>query len=174
MPREVTKAAFARSVGSTPPEVSRQLRRGLPVTPEGKIPLADGRAWWAANRQTRVNTQGQDLPVRLYTSARAQKMAHDARKAAADAERAELELAVRQGELVGLTEVRKAWFTILRMTRDRMQAITERSCGPLAAEDDPAKVRAYLTKEVNDALTALVSDLRYEPEPDAEEGGAEG
>jgi len=167
MKATMTKAAFAREQHCRVREVDAAIPKGLPVTKKGLIPIPSGRTWWRANRQTRVNSKGTSLPVKLYTKARAEKMVSDARRSGADAERAVLELAVRRGELVDLGAVRKAWFDIGRAIRDRMQAIPERVGAQLAVEADPARVRTFLASEIASALEALVGDLKYE-EPQAE------
>lgn len=160
----LSRAEFGRRMGIGAKEVGEATKKGLPTGKGGKIPLGAGRAWVNANRQTRINTKTESVPVQLYTGARAHKMAFDARKSQADARRAELELAVRQGELVEVAEVRRTWVNICRMTRDRMQAIPERVCTRIATTlgVDPGPVRVIFTDEIGVALEALAGELKYE------------
>jgi len=159
----VTKAEFARREGTNPKQVRRAIQQGLPVTRDGRIPFAKASAWWRANHRTRIDSPAPNgkigRAIELYSVSRARKMQRDSRRAKADAERAELELAVRRSELVEVNAVVQRVFEIHRMVRDRILAIPDRLAAQLAAEPDQARVRLALDAELRLALEALSGEI---------------
>jgi phage terminase Nu1 subunit (DNA packaging protein) len=77
------------------------------------------------------------------------------RLTAAKADREELNLRVRSGELLELAVLEKTMFEKGRQIRDALQSLADRLAGILAPETDQAKVHAILTKEVHQALEGL-------------------
>ena len=82
------------------------------------------------------------------------------RKLKADAARAELELRVRQGELLDRQQGQDTAFRFARMLRDRWQAWPSRVDPLLAAtfDLDAAAVTVALENYVRDHLTELASE----------------
>lgn len=86
-----------------------------------------------------------------------------ARKARADADLAELNLARQRGELVALADAKALWFRHWRSHRDRLLAVAEREAAALSATSDPAVCRAIVERAIRGALDDLP------PEPPTEE-----
>lgn len=79
-----------------------------------------------------------------------------ARKEQALAEKHELDLRMRIGELVDKQSAQKAWFNAGRQIRDAFMNLPDRLAGPLA-EQSQAIVHAMLTKEIRQVLTSLAT-----------------
>lgn len=79
------------------------------------------------------------------------------RRTVALAEREELRNAKLRGELVSRDAVSKDWFSIGRQVRDRLQNIPVRVASLCAAEKNPDKIFALLTKEIDQALEGLAT-----------------
>jgi len=79
------------------------------------------------------------------------------RLAARQAERAELDLAVRRGELLDANEVGEAWATHIREARDRLRGIPSKLASQLAASRDPNEVARLLLTEIDFALEDLAN-----------------
>jgi hypothetical protein len=75
----------------------------------------------------------------------------------AKAIQAEMELKKSLGELVLVDEVRDAAFKEGRMLRDAIMAVPDRLAPVIAAENDPAKCRAMIAKELRSVLEGSVS-----------------
>jgi phage terminase Nu1 subunit (DNA packaging protein) len=78
-----------------------------------------------------------------------------ARKAAADAELAELELAEARGELVSMADVNNWVAGMILRARDILVRIGPELCDRISQESDPIKVRSVIETEVTRALREL-------------------
>jgi phage terminase Nu1 subunit (DNA packaging protein) len=78
--------------------------------------------------------------------------AERARLAAAQADKTELDLAVRRGELLSVGLVYRAWETLLIGVRARMLALPTKLAAELAITQDSNAIRARLTDEVIEIL----------------------
>lgn len=113
-------------------------------------------------------------PRRAEAEAAPTRAAAQARKEAAQAALAELELERQRGEVLPVAEVREQLFTAGRRCRDALQGIPARVHQQLAATSDPGEVLELLDREVRQVLTVLAADLNGitgsapEPEPEPE------
>ncbi len=87
------------------------------------------------------------------------------RREMAMAEKAELDLRSRRGELLEVEVVRKAVFDIMRSVRERLFAIPTRLAPELAGANTPAKVRVLLEGALEEALADLQRLEKLAPEP---------
>ena len=76
----------------------------------------------------------------------------------AKADKEELLLRQRAGELVEVAKAKQLYFERGRQIRDSILSIPDRLAGIIAAEMDQSKVHALLTKELHQALEALTAD----------------
>lgn len=74
------------------------------------------------------------------------------RKVAADATRAELEVAKAMGEVAPLAEIERAWNLKFATIRQIMTTIPSRVAGRIIGERDERKIKDVLREEINDGL----------------------
>lgn len=92
-----------------------------------------------------------------YNAARARKMA-------ADAELAELELRKAKGDLVASQDVLGAWTDVLGAMRGKLLALPTKTAPLIATETDIGIIQDLIEKQIHEALSELAS---YEPEQNA-------
>ena len=78
-----------------------------------------------------------------------------AKREHAEAQLAELELAEKRGEIILAADHKRVIFRLCRSIRDALVPIPDRMAPVVAAEDDPAKVHAELSREIRQVLEAL-------------------
>lgn len=81
-----------------------------------------------------------------------------ARKDAAIADRYELDLSVRKGELVEAKEVEETWKDHILRCRARLLGMSSKLAPLVLAEDNPKAVKTLIDQEINDALGELSND----------------
>lgn len=165
-PRTMTQAAFARHMGVSKSYVHRLKTEGrLIMTPDGKrvdveASVArmqetadpnrdDVAARWARARGKQLNIQRQAAEAEppeddeADTSANESFASARARKMAADANVAELELRKLQGSLVEMAAVRKAGADAGALTRSEFERFLD-DVVPVIAPNDQARARALM------------------------------
>lgn len=139
MPKPVTNVTLANEVGVSPTLVQRK------------------------------RTQGKtDDQIREESVARAKKphggeesyALAQARKERALADKHELELLERRGELVERKASDRQAFETARIVRDGLMAIPDRLASLLAAESDVRKVHGILSDEIRKALVILAAEAQ--------------
>lgn len=152
---EVTKAQFAEAMGVSKAMVTKYVRKGLPLTPEGRIDLAAGRAWVEANID------------RLPASARGGRAARGAgklgetltaaraRKESALASLHELELRLRRGELLEAGQVEAAWTKHILAARERLLGLPGKLAPRVLGKTDVIEIQEAIRREIYHSLTAL-------------------
>lgn len=80
----------------------------------------------------------------------------------AQAEKIEMENAVRNGELTETAPLEAAWQAILMRVRTRLLKIPTSLAPQLAYDSDPVSVQSKLKDDINEALTELSEDWREE------------
>lgn len=150
--RTVSAAEFARSLGLSPARIVQLKGEGLPftVTPSGhRFQLGAATRWYVEHVSRRRKTVPGDVAnVAAVDSSRA-------RKAAADAQTAELRAAREAGTVVAICDVASVVAAHIAACRARLLAIPSR-CSPLvAAEDSPGACLAILESAIHDALAEL-------------------
>lgn len=162
MTKIVTKAMFAVRMGVTKARVSQYLQMGLPVRPDGRLDYERARTWVGANvartDEGVVRTGG----VRS-APAGGDLNAERLRLTRAKAEREELELARRRGELIPADEIVPGLEACVAHARGLLLGLPPSVSGEVVAlvrrEPDDAKaegvVRELLADKVHDALLEL-------------------
>jgi len=151
----LSKAGFAKLLGVTPGRVSQMVEKGLPLTPSGKVPVAEGRAWYEANIRQRKRAPD---PAGETDRARLERIRAD---------QAELELARARGALVDRREVERHVFARARAERDAHLAWVARVAPAVATEigADPAALFAALDREMRRHLEQLAETPAGELSP---------
>lgn len=154
-PRQATdpdvesKSAFAARVDLSPARISQFIAKGMPLTSDGKVPVAAALGWLRAE----VRPNGGRPLGGGGANGDPDLEAAKIRLTIAQAERAELELAARRGELVPAPEARKAVRAFATVAREAWLNAAARHGADLAAEigADPRDVIPAL-----DAMIRLV------------------
>ena len=94
-------------------------------------------------------------------------IAAKARREAAEAQLAELELAEKRGEIMAVGEHKRVLFALCRAIRDAMLQIPARASAQCAASNDQAQVQSLLDVEVRQALEQL---KQWRPDADTAGG----
>ncbi len=79
----------------------------------------------------------------------------------AKAEQAEMNLKIKQGQYVAVSEVEQNIFDIFRMLRDEIMAQAARSNVELASMSDPKEVKSYLTDMNKRMLSSLAQKIKF-------------
>jgi len=140
---KATPAALGRLVG-----VSRQ--RAAALRDSGTV-RGDTLAEWVASYCAHLREQAGARSGAGLTAARA-------RKAAAEAEIRELDLAERRGELLRRDEALATWQGIVATARQRLRAVPSRVAPQLLAMADVPAIHQLLLDEIDLALTELADD----------------
>lgn len=147
-PAEMTKTAFAGHIGVTAGRVSQMISEGLPVLPNGKLPLDAAEAWYRAN--VRQKADGSKHSSNLLA---------DVRLARESAQRdlLQMDIAKRTGALIDRKAVELALFDRARAERDAHMAWVSRVAPAIAAElgVDLTRLYATLDREMREHLQEL-------------------
>jgi hypothetical protein len=152
-PETLSKKGFAELVGVSQARISQMITAGLPLTPAGRIPVAAGRRWIAANvdQNRRRATLADAAPEALTPRARRDK---------AEADIAMLKAERLAGRLIDRAAVLASIEGQARLERDAWVAW----CGPAAdaladlTGGDAAAIRAVLDKLVRDQLAHIAKE----------------
>lgn len=147
----MTKTALAKHYGVTLNTVTAWLSKALP-----HIRGIDGRYCFDLKQVQRWRVEnlsrcrpGPAASATSYSAARA-------RKETALASLRELQLKLKQGELLEKWKVEKDAFRIGRIIRDSFLVLPDRLAGILASETDQRTVHDLLVREIRTVLEALV------------------
>ena len=102
-------------------------------------------------------------PITSYHVARTLREATEARIA-------QLELAKMRGQLVKAADVERVTFNALRMLRDRLTGIADRTAPIVAGESDVSRCHAIIAEEVRECLHSAVDALQVDL-PSADDRG---
>jgi hypothetical protein len=188
-PRLISQAAFARLIGVARQSVNKAVKAGRISSTDGKIDPEVAMKQWAKNTDPSApeGVLSADLFPHLKKAAGPKKKArpassppangngngdaeaatyasHRARREAALAEKAELDLQALRGELVRASEVRKAAFTHARRSRDLLEALPDRIAVTLAAMTDPEEILHHLENEIGIICRELANGNGDHPE----------
>ncbi|MCZ7857073.1 hypothetical protein O9X81_10630 [Agrobacterium salinitolerans] len=148
-----TKAEFAVRVGLSAPRISQLVKRGLPLSPEGRVRISAALRWM----RDEVHAKGgRPLGSANGTGANGDPDLEAAkiRLTLAQADRAELELAARRGELVPAPEARRAVQLVAYTTREMMMNFPAKHGSEIAGElgIDPGTLIGLLDAHIRKAL----------------------
>ena len=147
-PAEMTKTAFAAFLGVTAGRVSQMINDGLPVLPNGKVPLDAANAWYGANvRQTSDQSKHSSNALARIKS----------EKESAQRDLLLIDLERKRGALIDRKAVELALHDRARGERDAHTAWVSRIAPVLASElgVDLAALYAALDREMRLHLQEL-------------------
>lgn len=144
---EITKSELARRLKVSRARVTVYVRRGLPVLQNGKLDEQAAFSWVRSSVAPRGNSN---------STAGARLVAIRCRRETAAAEREELELKLRRGQLLERAGVERAWSRLILEARTRLLAIPDRVAPKIPAlSGDVAAVRQFVRCEIHEALAEL-------------------
>jgi hypothetical protein len=148
---------YAKHRGCALSSVQAALAAGrIAAEPDGKLDAARCDADWALNTDhTKPRATGPQPET--FASARA-------RREAAQAELAELELARRRGDLLDAREVARDAFNCARATRDALEHVAPRLAPHLLSLTDVGEAERIVREAIHGAIDGLVSTLE-KPSP---------
>lgn len=153
MAQTLSKKGFAEHVGISPGRVSQLVKAGLPVSPNGRIPLEEALRWYAANvdsNRSRAALAEDGFPRPAPLTARAERDAAEAVIARLKAEKL-------AGSLINRAQALRFLETRARMERDSWIAWANRAAPALADTTgaDMSLVLGVLDRLVREHLAAL-------------------
>ncbi|MEY2653098.1 MAG: hypothetical protein RLZZ524_125 [Pseudomonadota bacterium] len=176
MPRFGNGADLARELGITRQAVSKAEKSGrisrmadgrfdldaaaiqyrLHTDPEQQIRSMQQARPYAEAQAAQHGVAVLDAPPQMeFTGSAADLLRAKAKREHAEAQLAELELAEKRGEIILAADHKRVIFRLCRSIRDALVPIPDRMAPVVAAEDDPAKVHAELSREIRQVLEAL-------------------
>ena len=97
-----------------------------------------------------------------------------ARKTAAEAEIAELELLEKKGQLVPMSDIVDTWLEMVAACRTKMLSMPAKLAPVVAVEENPAICKRLVEEQIIEALDEIAKWLEeeYEPDESAESGSS--
>lgn len=150
-------AEIARRAGVHKSTVSRQLRQWPSLLDEaGTVDLDEYLAARATNLDPALQTRGPAAPASLPLDTEPADLVRErTRKMAADAARAELELARRRGELLDRAAVDRAVADAFAIVRERITTAARDAVPNLARLPDELAMETHLLTALLDAMGAI-------------------
>lgn len=155
-----SKQALADSMGVQRVTIDQWIREGMPVISKGgpgkgwKFDLTAVIRWYGDRREAAVNKQAP-------TDERELKL----RKLAANAEMAELELAVAKKDVAPISEIEMIWTRKMAIIRANVMNVPQRVVVQLLGETDESEFKKKLKAELTLALvTATETDVDLDDE----------
>jgi hypothetical protein len=177
MAERITKTELARKLGVTKSRVSQLCRAGLPVGSDGRVELQSALSWvtthvdqsrgrWNTSRtaQTPVPQPVQTSAARANTSFDTSRPVLDpgralliarARKALAEAKRAERAERRQAGELIEADAVKQFVSQLCMLVRDHSLSQADRLAATLAAATGASEIHRLIRNDNNAMLTKL-------------------
>ncbi len=151
----MSRAQFSKEMGITRGRVSQLLKKGLPIGPDGRIPMDAARAWYSANVHITGQKRGPKQPLDSKLPAAERLLEAQARKEEQLAELRAMEVLARKNELLEASGVRKGWSKIILAARSRLLQIPGKLAPKLLGKTNAVDVQEILRAEIYSALTAL-------------------
>ena len=152
----VKKGDAAKLLGAQPAQVTRWVKRGMPLTSEEAI-----RAWYAANvvpRRKPAEMAATDTNWDQDDDGTAAPRNWRERRDKALALTEELNLAERRGELVDRKVVMATWATLISAFRTRMLAIPSKVAPQVAVPGKAQQAQDMIAAAVHEALAEVSGD----------------
>ena len=161
----ISQAEYARRRGVDPTSVRDAIRAGRITLIDGKIDPSVADVQWQANTRRRARAIDEapappPMPMGeggyAYTGAVPDYNESRARREAAEAEKAELDLAKLRGELVSVDEVRASLQRRIAGVREALLQLPARVVPLLVANPDAASMDRLLRDEITAAMQQIV------------------
>lgn len=163
--QSITKAAYALHRGCSKATITKALKDGrITQTDDGRIDPVAADAQWAAN--TRVRAAAGAPPARAVVDAGGGDVGASvgdpdywvsrAKREAAEAEMAELELGKQRGDLLDVASVRSSWARVASSAQQALMQMAPRLAPVLAALTDAGAIQALIDEEVDRVLAEIV------------------
>jgi phage terminase Nu1 subunit (DNA packaging protein) len=157
----LTKAAIAKALNISAPAFDRYLKKGCPHDS-----VESARAWQAANIDLqrsalqhvvqKANVAVLDRGPDFSDDAPAARLIREkARREAAEADLAEIELMEKRSEIIPIGEHRRVLFSVGRTVRDGLRQIPSRISAQMAAESDQHACQSIIEAEIRNVLCQL-------------------
>ncbi|MGV6839268.1 MAG: hypothetical protein ACWA40_03650 [Planktomarina sp.] len=145
---EMTKGEYARHAGVSNGRISHMIKDGLPVLPNGRIPVQDADMWITTNVNSRSNALKSDVNRLSLAKIEREEAQRDLLL---------LQVAEKEQRLIDRQAVEQALFERARGERDAHLAWVARVAPKLATELDVdlSLVFSALDREMRDHLTEL-------------------
>lgn len=161
----ICKSSFAREVGLSKGRISQLVADGLPVTSDGRIIPAEGKAWIAANLDParRRRAEGDASPERRSDI--------EAEKAKEQLRRLRLENDATEGRLIDRSTVLRAVVALSQGDRDSLLSWTNRLAVTIAGEFgiDERAAFAVIDRELRAHLASRPTELDLKDDDDCED-----
>jgi len=157
MPR-LTITEIAARVGVHKSTVSRQVRRAGLVGPDGRVDLVAYEELRSGALDPALQTTGR-APAEPEGDA-PQIAIERARKMAADAAMAEIELAKKRGELIEAAAAEAEYEDLFRRLRDRLLAVPQEVAGDCARLADEVAIEGRIAQALKAALRDFAGGLK--------------
>ncbi|MEW9838333.1 hypothetical protein [Mesorhizobium marinum] len=151
-----SKSAFARRLSLSKSRVSQLVAQGMPVNEDGSIPVAEALRWFRANVGTQRGPATASPGAGDLTEEKA-------RLTKIQADRAQLELEARRGDLVPTAIAKRVVGTVARVHRDATLAFAARRGPELAGKWGMAP--RQVVADLDAALRVMLEELAAEPIP---------
>lgn len=161
-----TKSQFAERVQLSKARVSQLVGRGLPLTPDGRVRVVEALRWLRENVAPESGRPLGSFESGVSGNGDAEELeAAKIRLTLAQAERTEMEVALRRGELVPKEDALRAARAAGRTTRDMFLNFSARHGAEMAGElgVDPGTLigllEAHIRKALNEAADQPMPDV---------------
>lgn len=159
----ISQAEYARRRGVDPTSVRDAIRAGRITLIEGKIDPSVADVQWQTNTRRRARAVDETPAAHpvlgeggyAYTGAVPDYNESRARREAAEAEKAELELAQLRGQLVSVDEVRASLQRRIAGVREALLQLPARVVPLLVANPDAASMDRLLREELTAAMQQI-------------------
>lgn len=152
-PETLSKKAFGELVGVTQGRVSQMISAGLPVEPNGRIRIAAGKAWMAAN----IDPSRRRANLGAEHPSESQNLSPRARRDVAEAEISRLKAERLGGRLIDRRATLRVVEGRAKAERDALIGWVNRAAPAIAAATggDLATITAILDREIRAHLVAM-------------------
>ena len=139
---------MAHIFGVTKARIRQLVKEGMPKTARNKYPLVGCVRWYVAYWKTKAD----------YSDTTINK--HQRRLIQARADKAEMEVKIKRGDLVHADQVKNRAIKSGVMIRTLLESIGNKVAPVLVDLDKPAPIADVINKEINEVLLKLADEIK--------------